>query len=160
MVVIVEDIWDQILRDDVLKKDHISKRHLQTELKAFTYIYFDIDYREFGFDQNRINTVRNLQDKCMILKPDKGQGVVLIKKSGYKQSMERLFSDQRKFKDFNEDPTIRNLRTVKNYLNTLYNRVEITELEKKEMRPKFAQIARAHCLTKIHNSYDTLPSSR
>ena len=31
----------------------------------------------------------------MILKPDKGQGVVLIKKNDYKQSMERLFSDQR-----------------------------------------------------------------
>ena len=74
--------------------------------------------------------------------------------------MERLFSDQRKFKYFNEDPTIRNLRTVKNYLNTLYNRVEITELENKEMRPKFVQIARAHCLTKIHKSYGTLPSSR
>ena len=66
MVVIVDNIWNQILRDDVLKEDHISKRH----------IYFDIDYKEFGFDQNRINTVRNLQDKCMTLKPDKGQGVV------------------------------------------------------------------------------------
>ena len=48
----------------------------------------------------------------MILKPDKEQGVVLMKKSDYKQSMERLFSDQRKFEVLNEDPTIRNLRTV------------------------------------------------
>ena len=52
--------------------------------------------------------------------------------------MERLFSDQRKFKVLYEDPTIRNLRTVQNYLNTLYNRGEITELEKKEMHPRFA----------------------
>ena len=66
----------------------------------------------------------------MILKPDKEQGVVLMKKSDYKQSMERLFSDQRKFEVLNEDPTIRNLRTVQNYLNTLCNRGEITELEK------------------------------
>ena len=42
----------------------------------------------------------------------------------------------------------------------MYNRGEITELEKKEMRPKFAQIARAHRLPKIHKSYDTLPSFR
>ena len=96
----------------------------------------------------------------MILKPDKGQGVVLIKKSDYKQSMERLFSDQRKFEVLNEDPTIRNLRTVQNYLNTLCNRGEITELEKKEMRPKFAQIARIHGLPKIHKSYYMLPSFR
>ena len=75
--------------------------------KAFSYNYLDIDYKEFGFDQIRINTIRKLQDKCIILKPDKGQGVVLIKKSDYKQFMERLFSDQRKFKVLNEDPTIR-----------------------------------------------------
>ena len=46
----------------------------------------------------------------MILKPDKGQGVVLIKKSDYKQFMERLFPDQRKFKVLNDDPSIRSLR--------------------------------------------------
>ena len=80
----------------------------------------------------------------MILKPDKGQGVVLIKKIDCKQSMERLFSVQKKLKVLNEDPTIRNLRTIQNYLKTLRNRGEVTELEKKEMRPKFAQIARVH----------------
>ena len=74
---------------------------------AFSYNYLDIDYKEFGFGQIRINTIRKLQDKCIILKPDKSQGVVLIKKSDYKQFMERLFSDQRKFKVLNEDPTIR-----------------------------------------------------
>ena len=37
MVVIVEDIWDQILQNDVLKEDHISKHRLRTVLKAFTY---------------------------------------------------------------------------------------------------------------------------
>ena len=72
--------------------------------------------------------------------------------------MEQLFSDQRKFKVLNEDPSIRNLRTVQNYLNTLYNRGEITELEKKEMCPEFVQIPRAHGLPKIHKSYDMLPS--
>ena len=108
MIVIAEDIWDQILQNDVLKQDNISKHRLQTALKAFTYNYLDIDYKEFGFDQKRINTIHKLQNKCMILKPDKGQGVVLIKKSDYKQSMERLFSDQRKFEVLNEDPTIRN----------------------------------------------------
>ena len=65
--------------------------------------------------------------------------------------MERLFSDQRKFKVLNEDPTFTNLRTVQNYLNTLCNRGEITELKKKEMRPKFAQIARAQVYPRLTN---------
>ena len=96
----------------------------------------------------------------MILKPGKRQGVALIKKSDCKQSTGRLFSDQRQFKVLNKDPTIRSLRTVQIYLNTLYNRGEITELEKKEMCRKFAQIARAHCLPKSHKSYGTIPSFR
>ena len=39
--------------------------------------------KEFGFDQKRTNIIRNLQDKCMTLKPDKGQG---FKKQIYKLS--------------------------------------------------------------------------
>ena len=69
----------------------------------------DIDYKEFGFDHKRINSILSLQDMCMILKPGKGQRVVLIKKSNYKQSMDPLFSNQRKFKVLNEDPIIKHL---------------------------------------------------
>ena len=43
-----------------------------------TLIYLNIDYKEFGFEQKTINTIRKLQHKCLILKADKGQGVVLI----------------------------------------------------------------------------------
>ena len=71
--------------------------------------------------------------------------------------MECLFSDQRKFKVVNEDPTIRNLRTLQNYLNTLYNRSEITELEKKEMHPKFVQIATAHVYLRFTNHMTQFP---
>ena len=42
----------------------------------------------------------------------------------------------------------------------MYNRSEITKLERKEMRLKFAQIARTHGLDKIHKSYDMSPSFR
>ena len=62
MIVIIDDIWEQILRKNVLMEDHISKHRLQTPLKAFTYNYLDIDYKELGFDQKIISTLRNLQD--------------------------------------------------------------------------------------------------
>ena len=91
----------------------------------------------------------------MILKPDKGQGVVLIKKSDSKQSMERLFLDQRKVKVLTEDPTTRSLTAVQNYLNTLYNSGETTELKKKEMRPKFAQVGSTSGLVPIVDTTNT-----
>ena len=90
--------------------------------------------------------------KCLISKADKLEGAASINKSDYKQSMDCLFSIPINFKVLKEYLTIRSSRTVQNYLNNFYNLDEITELGKKEMRPKFAQIVKAHGLTVIHKS--------
>ena len=49
---------------------------------------------------------------------------------------------------------------MENYLKTLCKRGEITESEKKAMRPKFAQIAQAHGLPKTHKLFEHLPKFR
>ena len=59
-----------------------------------------------------------------------------------------------------KDPTITRLTTVQNYLKTLCKRSEITEFEKKAMRPKFTQIGRAHGLPKTHKLFEHLPKFR
>ena len=68
----------------------------------------------------------------MILKPDKGQGIVLINKTDYYSSLERLFCDKTKFQVLENDPTLTNHKTVQTYIQTLFKRDEITEKEKKE----------------------------
>ena len=88
----------------------------------------------------------------MISKADKLEGAASINKSDYKQSMDCLFSDQINFKVWKEYLTIRSWRTVQNYLNNFSNLGEITELGKKEMRLKFAQIVKANGLTVIYKS--------
>ena len=45
-------------------------------------------------------------------------------------------------------------------LQLIYQRGEINETEMKEMRPKTAQVGRAHGLPKIHKKYTDLPSFR
>ena len=91
----------------------------------------------------------------MILKPDKGNGVVLMNKADYHDAMNQLFSDKTKFKIIKNDPTLTRLKTVQNYLNNLCKRNEITEAEKKQMRPMSAQLGRAHGLPKITQPTDT-----
>ena len=61
-----------------------------------------------------------------------------------------LICDETKFQVLDKDPTLQSLNTVQNYLNTLFNRGEISNNEKKSMHPKFAQIGRAHGLPKTH----------
>ena len=103
---------------------------------------------------------RNINEKCLILKPDKDQGIVLINKNDYYNSMERLFNDTIKFMLLQEDRTLRNLSTVQTYLNTLQKRNEITLEDKNLMWPKFARIGRAHGLPKIHKDYQDIPPFR
>ena len=42
----------------------------------------------------------------MILKPDKGQGIVLVNKDGYIRNIVCLFSDKTKFQVLDKDPTL------------------------------------------------------
>ena len=156
----MEDIYDQILQHNILKDDHIFKHRAQTALKAFTYNYLDLDIKGFFNDKKKIKTLQNLREKCMILKPDKGQGIVLINKTDYYSSLERLFCDKTKFQVLENDPTLTNHKTIQTYIQTLFKRGEITEKEKKEMIPKASQVGRAHGLPKIHKPYNTLLSFR
>ena len=101
-----------------------------------------------------------LRGKVVILKPDKGQGVVLINKEDYITSMEKIFSDEKKFKIVEKDPTLIRINTIKSYINTMFKRGEINEEEKKLMRPQGGNRARARGLLKIHKEYASLPKFR
>ena len=49
--------------------------------------------------------------------------------------MTDLFSDTTKFKKVTQDTTLTQLTTLQNYLRTIYNRDEITQVEYESMRP-------------------------
>ena len=74
--------------------------------------------------------------------------------------MNQFFSDKTKFKIIKNEPTLTRLKTVQNYLNDLCKRNEITEAEKKQMRPMSAQLGRAHGLPKIHKVFAKIPKFR
>ena len=98
-----------------------------------------------------MKTLRKLKDKCLTLKPEKSQGIVLVNSDDYSNSRKCLFNDTSKFQIFDHDPPIRN-PTVESYSNTLCKRYEITPEDKNAMRPKFAQVGREHELSKIHKN--------
>ena len=111
-------------------------------------------------DKKRIQLLKEMHEKFMILKPDKGQGVVLVTKDDYINSIQHIFSDKRKFKIVKDDPTIKNLTTVQKYFNTLAKRGEITDAIKIQIRPKSAQLGKAYGLPKIHKQCTTIPPFR
>ena len=131
-MVIAENIWDQIENNGVCE-NLMKKERVKTALRAFTYSYVDIFDTQFLHDKNKTKVLKQLRQDCVILKPDKGNGIVLINKTEYNLAMKKLFSDRSKFKVIQKDPTLIRLKTVQNYVNTMFKRNKISEEEKKQL---------------------------
>ena len=75
MIAIAENIYEQIEKHNVLKDNHISKAGAQTALKSFTYNCLDLDIKQYISDFKMVKVLRNIKEKCLILKPDKVKGL-------------------------------------------------------------------------------------
>ena len=71
----------------------------------------DFDDKRVALDEKQIKIIKDLQSFTVILKLDKGEGVVLIPKQDYTDS---LFSNRTKFKPNKTDPTQRRLNSIQN----------------------------------------------
>ena len=157
---LAEGIYDQINRKGLCKETQTSVQRLKNSLQAFTFNILDIDDQIVYKDSKKLKIMKNLRKDVAILKPDKGNSVVLVNNVDYYQSLEHLFIDIKKFKQIDRDPTLTQLSTLQKYLRILYNRGELTEEQFKKVHPKNARVARAHALLKIHKTYMNLPKFR
>ena len=113
-------VWEQIDNNNILKENRMTKQRVQTALRAFTYNYLDLESKDYHLDRKQMNIVQNLTEKFMILEPNKGQGIVLVKKDDYIRNIEFLFSDKTKFQLLDKDANLQSLNTIQNYLNILF----------------------------------------
>ena len=83
----IQDLWDQINKLDQFKDGNYVKDRLRNSLRSFTYNYLDLDLQQFHIDNKRISILRSLNAKFAILKPGKGNGIVILKRSDYIDSL-------------------------------------------------------------------------
>ena len=105
MIVIMEDIYEQILRHNAIKDSYILQERLKTALKGYTFNYLDVDDKRYIHDSKSLKVLRELREKFVILKPDKGQGIVLVNHGDYVNSVQRIFDDASKLKNIEKYPT-------------------------------------------------------
>ena len=58
----------------------MATQRVKYALRSFAYNFIDIEDKHFHKDSKRVKIMKNLKNRFVILKPDKGQGVVLLKK--------------------------------------------------------------------------------
>ena len=152
-----EDIFDQINRKGLCKDNLNSVQHLKITLGAFSFNIRDINDKSVYRNSEKLKLIKDLSKDLAILKLDKGNGIVLIRNSGYYQSLESLFSDKSKLYLIDKYATLTQLSSLQRYFLTLFNHGEINEDQFKKLHPQNAIVARAHALPKIHKSYTHLP---
>ena len=139
---------------------YYSRASKKQYIRAFVFNVLDLDNPRIRKDNKKVKCIEELLKDNVILKPDKGEGVVNISRCNYRNSMEALFSDRRRFCIIREDSTPTRLNSIQRYLQKLLERGEINETTNQLIRPQAAKPARAHGLPKIHKKFDKIPKSR
>ena len=101
--------------------------------------------------------INKLLKDVVILKPDKGNRIVLLHINDYRSSVKHLFFDKSKFRMVENDTTVTRLDSLQLHLRRLKILNEISEEAYKRIRPKNARLARAHSTRKIHKDFAHLP---
>ena len=147
---------DQIRKSDIYYNNQYAKMKI---IRSYAFNLIDIDDKNIFNDANKIKIITRIRE-TLIMKPDKGNGIVLLNKEDYTNSMENLFTNETKFKQLDSDPAITRLSSLESYLRKLKNINEITETQFKVMRPQTACTAKAPGLPKIHKHFNNLASFR
>ena len=111
----IEGLFCRIKESNIIKSNYMATERVKYALRSFAYNILDLEDKQFYQDSKKTKIIKNLRKKVVILKPDKGQGIVLIKKDDYVKSMEQIFADKSKFKIVETDNTISRVVVFEHY---------------------------------------------
>ena len=96
------------------------------------------------------------------MKPDKGNGVVILDRKLYHNAIQELFSDISKFEKLNEDPTLKREALLQRFLCKLKQKNFLNENEYDKLYPSGSAPARIYGTPKMHkfSPSDSFPKLR
>ena len=94
----------------------------------------------------------------MILRPDKGNGVVIMNRKDYICGMNNIINDRSKFKLLTEDPTPLREGQLQRFLRKLKNEGFFNDDVYKSVYPTGSRPARMYGLPKLHKIFETVSS--
>ena len=103
-----ESLWVQLLHHSASSVEQHTT--LKARVANLAHLYCDsiIDSRDFTMHKECFRAINRLRknDYIIVIKPDKGSGVVLLNKSDYVDKMNEILDDQSKFKDLFRSPAV------------------------------------------------------
>ena len=139
---------------------HQKIQRAKNAICAMGFSLLGIDNKQLAKDKSKINILNNLLNDVALLKPDKGNGIVLVNCLKYKNLVKQMLFDRTKFHKINEYQTFRKLSSLHQHIHKLKESKEISEEIYQRIRPQNGRLARAHGLPKIHKEFVNLPKFR
>ena len=88
-----ESIWDQMNKNNVSKKSNNHVERTKNSRRAMVFSLVDLENKQIFKNKKKLDIIKNLKE-LVILKPDKGNGIVLLNANDYYNSVEKLFQDK------------------------------------------------------------------
>ena len=111
IIATAESNWEQLNPHNLLPSNFLKQQKIKNYIRALASNFLDFDDKQLNTDAKRIRILKELRQKYAILKPDKGNGVVLININDYILCMTDLFSDKTKFSKIKVDSTLTQLNS-------------------------------------------------
>ena len=111
-----ELVWEQIEKQNIIRESFSTVHKAKNSLRACTFNILDLYDKQIYKDEKKVKVIQNLRRELVILKPDKGNGIVPISIADYYKSLDHLFSDTSKFRQLKEDPTQMRFLSLQNFL--------------------------------------------
>ena len=139
-----------------IAESNITNERFKHKFAEHAYNYYQkYDHKkEKNFTDDEMHGLKELQrDKdIVILKADKGNCTVILRKTDYITELENMLQDRSKFKLLAEDPTIKRENKLIRHLLELKRKGAISEWFYDRVRPGGSQPARLYGLPKVHKS--------
>ena len=82
-----EALWDQAECRNFLKEKFSSMQTTKNSIGAMSFSLVDLDAQQITKDKSAITAINNLLKDLVILKPNRGNGIVLLDISDYRTSV-------------------------------------------------------------------------
>ena len=129
---------------------------LKNELAHLAQSYIS-SYRPTPSDLKRYHILKKIRNNhtIIILKPDKGNGVVIMDKQAYLNACYQIINNRSKFKPLNNDVTLLREGRLQRFLRKLKRQGSINDELYFKLYPTGSQPARFYGLPKMHKLSDT-----
>ena len=139
----------QSMKSHLIDKRNDSKLGVEFSHVARLYANSFKPSNKYIETHNVLKRLRKNQD-ITILKPDKGNGVVILNKTDYIKGISDILNDSHKFKELTIDPTINREGKLQRFLRELKQKGKIDAEIYNNLYPSGSQPALIYGLPKMH----------